>query len=184
MEYLLLVAGIVVCAAMAIRAARLLTSALWLAGVSVITALTLYLIGAREVAVIELSVGAGLVTVLFVFAIAIAGEDAMHARPLIPRPLAWLLIVIAFTLLGFLILPASESRDSYSDATFTIVFWQARALDVLVQIALIFAGVLGVLGLLAEPKVHTIPSLELPAAKNIEPEPVSSSPLLTEEELV
>jgi NADH:ubiquinone oxidoreductase subunit 6 (subunit J) len=184
MEYLLLVTGIIVCAVMAIRAARLLASALWLAGVSVITALALYLIGAREVAVIELSVGAGLVTVLFVFAITIAGEDAMHSRPLIPRPLAWLLVVIAFTLLGFLIFPADENRASYAEATFTIVFWQERALDVLVQIALIFAGVLGVLGLLAEPKVHTIPSLELPAEKNIEPEPVSSTPPLTEEEFV
>ncbi len=170
MEYLPLVVGMVLCAVLAIRAARLLTAALWLAGVSVLTALTLYLIGAREVAVIELSVGAGLVTVLFVFAIAIAGDDAMRSRALIPKSLAWLLVMIAVLLLGFLILPAGESRASTAEATFAAIFWQGRALDVLVQIVLIFAGVLGLLGLLAEPTSQPVARLERSAQEDIAPE--------------
>ena len=80
MLYALLVAGAVVCAFQALRASHLLPSAIWLAGVSALTAITLYTMGAHEIAVIELSVGAGLVTVLFVFAISIAGDDAMDAR--------------------------------------------------------------------------------------------------------
>jgi len=53
----------------------LIASALWLAGVSALVSIMCYLLGAYAVAVIELSVGAGLVTVLFVFAISIAGEE-------------------------------------------------------------------------------------------------------------
>src|SRR5512135_3843744 len=70
----------------AIRARRLLTSAIWLAGVSALVSIVLYLYGAHEVAVIELSVGAGLVTVLFVFAISIAGDDPIDRRPVLPWP--------------------------------------------------------------------------------------------------
>ena len=45
----------------AIRARRLLTSAIWLAGVSALISIVFYLFGARQIVVIELSVGAGLV---------------------------------------------------------------------------------------------------------------------------
>jgi hypothetical protein len=37
-----------------------------------------------------------------------------------------------------------------AEPEFAVVLWQERALDVWVQIALIFAGVIGVLGLLAD----------------------------------
>ena len=89
MDFVLIVLGCIICAFFAIRTRRLLISALWLAGCSALTALLLYLLGAPEIAVIELSVGAGLVTVLFVFAINIAGEETLPIRRLIPRPLAW-----------------------------------------------------------------------------------------------
>ena len=67
----LTVPAILLCAAQAIRARRLLLAAMWLAGASAATALLLYVLGAAEIAAIELSVGAGLVTVLFVFAITV-----------------------------------------------------------------------------------------------------------------
>jgi len=71
----LVLSGMLICAIQAIRAERLLVSALWLAGCSALLALAIGLLGAPEVGVVELSVGAGLVTVIFVFAISIAGED-------------------------------------------------------------------------------------------------------------
>src|SRR5512146_3422057 len=83
----------------AMRSKALLTSALWLAGASALTAILLFMYGAHLVAVIELSVGAGLVTVLFVFAINIAGDDAIPARPRIPRPLAWIVTLGSLALL-------------------------------------------------------------------------------------
>jgi NADH:ubiquinone oxidoreductase subunit 6 (subunit J) len=149
----LLVAGAVVCAIQAIRATRLLVSALWLAGVSALVAIALYRLGAQQVAVVELSVGAGLVTVLFVFAISIAGDDAMEARPLIPIPLALGMVVFFAALLGWMVLPITEVSATAVELPFASVVWGDRALDVLLQVVMIFTGVLCLLGLLSEGKV-------------------------------
>lgn len=152
MLHLLLVALAVVLAIQAIRSKRLLASALWLAGTSAILSILLYRMAAYKVAVIELSVGAGLVTVLFVFAINIAGDEAMDEKSLLSRPVAWVLIVALVLLLGVLILPLAGAKAAVSETSFAVVLWQQRGLDVLVQVVLIFAGVLGLLGLLAEAK--------------------------------
>lgn len=154
------------CGAMAVRARRLLSSAVWLAVCSAFLAVLLYRLGAYEVAVIELSVGAGLVTVLFVFAINIAGDESIGLPSVIPRGLTWLLClaplaVIALSIalripagipegIGALVLPSPPSAAPPAAATFVNVLWQDRALDVVVQVVLIYAGVLGLLGLLAE----------------------------------
>jgi NADH:ubiquinone oxidoreductase subunit 6 (subunit J) len=150
--YTVLLMIAVVCAIQAIGASRLVAAALWLAGVSVFIAIVFYAMGAREVAVIELSVGAGLVTVLMVFAIAISGEDAMKTSTVVPRLLALGLVVLAILLLGWLTLPTTDINPTSSEAPFPIMFWQHRGLDTVLQIGLIFAGVLGVLGLLSEAK--------------------------------
>lgn len=150
---LLLIFLAILCAYQAIRAPRLIRSALWLAGVSALCAILLYRMGAYQVAVIELSVGAGLVTILFVFAIAIAGEDAMGARPVVPRSLSLLLVLLVVAALGWMVLPAGESAPAVAEMDFATVLWEQRGLDTLVQVGLIFAGVLGVLGLLAPAEV-------------------------------
>jgi uncharacterized MnhB-related membrane protein len=142
--------AILACGVMAVRARRLLSSALWLAACSAFLAILLYQLGAFEVAVIELSVGAGLVTVLFVFAINIAGEESISLPSVIPRGLAWLLALAPLAVIGALILPSASPGVAPGAATFVNVMWQDRALDVVVQVVLIYAGVLGLLGLLAE----------------------------------
>jgi uncharacterized MnhB-related membrane protein len=148
---LVTVVATLVCAIQAIRARRLLVSAMWLAGASAATALIMYVLGAAEVAVIELSVGAGLVTVLFVFAINIAGDEPIAARSRVPRPLAWLVTLGSLGLLGWLTLPNLGVALPVPGADrFPVALWEHRGVDVLLQVALIFAGVLGVVGLLAE----------------------------------
>jgi uncharacterized MnhB-related membrane protein len=144
--------AILACGVMAVRARRLLVSALWLAACSAFLAVLLYQFGAFEVAVIELSVGAGLVTVLFVFAINIAGEESLPLPSIVPRGLAWLLCLAPLAVLGAFILPSvpMSSGAPVATGTFVNVLWQDRALDVVVQVVLIYAGVLGLLGLLAE----------------------------------
>ena len=84
----IMVLGAILCAFQALRTKQLLSAALWLACTSALTACLLYTLGAYQVAVIELSVGAGLVTVLFVFGISIAGEDAMGKPALVPWVIA------------------------------------------------------------------------------------------------
>lgn len=148
--YGILAVGMVVGAYQAIRAPRLITAALWLAAVSMQLAVMLFLLGAPDVAVIELSVGAGLVTVLFVFAISVAGELTEDLPTIVPRPLAASLIFFVIIFLTLFLLPTPTPAPTAAEADFATVMWEQRAVDVWLQIALIFAGVLGMLGLLTE----------------------------------
>jgi uncharacterized MnhB-related membrane protein len=147
----LVLSATLVCAIQAIRAPRLLVSALWLAGCSALLALAIALLGAPEVGVVELSVGAGLVTIIFVFAINIAGEETVVTGALVPRPIAWILMGLFAFLLLWLIVPRVVVPLLPRDALpFLRAVWQERSLDTVLQVALIFSGVLGSLGLLAD----------------------------------
>jgi uncharacterized MnhB-related membrane protein len=142
--------GAVFCAYRAIVAKRILSATIYLACISALTSAIIYLLGAEQVAVMELSVGAGLVTVLLVYALSVVGDDAMDPASVIPKPLAFMLVGMTVILLGWMafpVIPASFVRGSMNLA---ISLWQTRVLDVWIQIALIFSGVMGVLGLLSE----------------------------------
>jgi uncharacterized MnhB-related membrane protein len=152
----LVLSGMLICAIQAIRAERLLVSALWLAGCSALLALALGLLGAPEVGVVELSVGAGLVTVIFVFAISIAGEDTSVSGTLVPRPIAWGMMGLFAFLLIWLTVPRLLAPVTQRDALpFLRAVWDERSLDTVLQVVLIFSGVLGSLGLLAERREGT-----------------------------
>ena len=99
----------------------------------------------------ELSVGAGLVTVMFVFAISVAGRKSIGLTSIVPRPLAWVLMGVFLLPPGVahppgLVVPALP-RDALP---FLRALWDERSLDTVLQVALIFSGVLGSLGLLAD----------------------------------
>jgi len=157
MVHLILVFAIIFCAYRAMRAARLINVTIWLAVTSALTAVLIYLLGAPEVAVIELSVGSGLVTVLFVFAFSITGETTFDEKTLLPRWLVWALVLAVVLVLSWLILPVrGESILAIRtglpmaiEPDFGHMLWQQRGLDVVVQMVLIFAGVMGLLGLLS-----------------------------------
>jgi NADH:ubiquinone oxidoreductase subunit 6 (subunit J) len=144
--------AMLICAFMAFRTPRVLISALWLAGCSAILSILLYLSGAYQVAVIELSVGAGLVTVLFVFAISIAGDETIETRSIIPKPIALVIALVSIVLLGFMTISSLVTLPATTEASFSEIVWQQRGLDMLVQSGLMFAAVVGLLGLLAEAK--------------------------------
>jgi len=149
-DWLLIGAGII-CAYQVMRAQRLILSTIWLACTSALLATMLYRLGAPQVAVMELSVGSGLVTVLFVFAFSIVGEITQDPKGIVPRPLVWGLSLGMVLLMGWFILPLTDSRSPIAMESFTTVLWDQRSLDVLAQIVLIFSGVIGLLGLLSEP---------------------------------
>lgn len=153
MEFILVGVGILACAVLALSSRRLLISAVWLALTSALVALLLYMLGGPHIAVIELSVGAGLVTVLFVFAINISGEEVMDAKSILPKPYAWGSIGIAAGLALFLILKTLGIVSFAGDLNHTsMINWDSRYLDIILQVVLIFAGVLGVIGILAPGK--------------------------------
>jgi NADH:ubiquinone oxidoreductase subunit 6 (subunit J) len=160
MANLALIITALLCAIQSIRSKRLILSAIWLAGVSALLAIFFFQMGAHQVAVIELSVGAGLVTVLLIFAIGVAGEEAITAPPILPRVLTFGLVIAFVFLMVWFSFPQSSTTSLPPDTSFSTVLWEKRGLDVLTQIVLIFAGVLGLLGLLAEVK----PPLEQPMA--------------------
>ena len=161
--FIVLMLAMLACALMAFRAKQLIVSALWLAGCSAILSILMYLLGAFAVAVIELSVGAGLVTVLFVFAISIAGGEAAEAKSIIPRPIALIVSLVAIVLLAFMTISSLVSLPAATEPTFSEVLWQQRGLDMLVQSGLLFAAVVGMLGLLSEAKVPAKEKKAVPA---------------------
>jgi len=142
--------GAVFCAYRAIVAKRILSATIYLACISALVSVVIYLLGATQVAVMELSVGAGLVTVLLVYALSVVGDDALDPASVIPKPLAFGVVGLVVVLLGLMAYPALQTNLDKGSASLANVLWQNRVLDVWIQIALIFSGVLGVLGLLSE----------------------------------
>jgi NADH:ubiquinone oxidoreductase subunit 6 (subunit J) len=148
-----LTVGVLIFVLQAIRAMHLLIAAMWLACSSALLSALLYSLGAREIAVIELSVGAGLVTVLFAFSLSLVGESVHDVITVVPRLLILALVLHAVILLVWLVMPLEKFTQPLSlllEPSFSNTLWQARSLDVLLQIALIFVGALTVLSLLAE----------------------------------
>lgn len=152
--YIALIAGAVVCGLQAVRAPKLMTSALWLAGVSALLSIVFYQMGAPQIAVIELSLGAGLITVLVVFAVSVAGEETSGLISIVPEPLAGFLVAVCALLIGLQVLPFGAEQGVAAGAAAGVPFremlWQVRSLDMLVQVVLIFAGIVGVLGLIGQ----------------------------------
>jgi uncharacterized MnhB-related membrane protein len=140
----------VFCAYRAIVAKRILSATIYLACISALVSAVLYLLGAAQVAVMELSVGAGLVTVLLVYAVSVVGDDAWDPASVIPKPLAFAIVGCVALFLGWMTFPAIQRTVNISSIDLVSTLWQSRVLDVWIQIALIFSGVMGVLGLLSE----------------------------------
>jgi NADH:ubiquinone oxidoreductase subunit 6 (subunit J) len=104
--------------------------------------------GAFEMAVIELSLSLGLVTVLLAFAVSMVGANS--ADTMVRRRPDQLLVALVLILLVVLLLPATANPATTGNTggSFNTVLWETRQPDILGQMALIFAGVLGVLRLL------------------------------------
>jgi uncharacterized MnhB-related membrane protein len=161
--FFILVIMLLVSAAMAIRARQLISSAIFLALVSALLSVAIYWFGAPVAAVVELSVGAGLVTVLFVYAVNISGERVEEGSTVVSKWLALPLVIFLAGMLAFYLLPILEKGIPAAEVDLSTVIWEQRALDILVQIVLIFSGVLGLLGLLAEAKAP----LQYPVAEQV-----------------
>jgi NADH-quinone oxidoreductase subunit J len=140
------------CAAVFLK--DLLRAAISLALMSALMAVVLYRMNSPYAAVFELSVVAGLITVLFVAVIALTKEDdeVREARwPLYVFPLA----LAAFGLIDLAVMKGlfagyQPSGFAAVGASFGATLWGIRSLDILGQVAVIFAGVFGVLALLRE----------------------------------
>ena len=169
MWYVILTIAIVFCAVLAMRAKLLLSSVLWLAGASAFLSVFLYILGAHELAVIELSVGAGLVTILIVFVLNLVSETPAQGYSTAYRSFGVVCLCVVVGTLGLLILPSMTGNPEVpliSPFSFSNVVWQQRTLDTMLQLLLIFSGSLGVLSLVAERTIEKRPaSIEISEAQ-------------------
>lgn len=144
--------SILILSLVAIHSPRISSLIIALASISALTALVLFQLGAYTAAVIELSVGAGLVAVLFAFTNSLLNANEAESHPPIVRRSVAALVAVAVLLLLFSLIQGALPSPSESDSAlaFEIVFWEQRGPDIFVQLALIFTGALGVLGLLSD----------------------------------
>ena len=130
----------------------LLLSAIGLGITSAVLAVVLYELGAPLAAVFELSVCAGLITVVFVSAISLTprtttSEKKALARKRLARflPLPFLVLAAAWLLWGWLqgfALPFAEPPALAGEVR--EVLWNDRTADIIGQIAVVFTGVFAV----------------------------------------
>jgi len=141
---------VLICAAVwTVLTPTLLLSAIGLAATSGILALVMYQISSPYAAVFELSVCAGLITVVFVSAISHTRvgtaevEKARAARRI--KRFIWLPVRLAAVALAwFWMRPEIMTSAAAPAQDVRSVLWGSRRLDILGQLILILAGVFGV----------------------------------------
>jgi NADH:ubiquinone oxidoreductase subunit 6 (subunit J) len=146
-----LLCGLVLFSAAAVILRDLLRAAICLAVASLLLGIVYFRMQAPYIGVFEISVVAGMITVLFIVTIALTktGGDVREARAaawIFPVALILFLVVdilIAKSLLDKI--PALASAPE--QGTFGEVLWKMRTFDLVGQIGIILAGVLGVLAL-------------------------------------
>jgi NADH-quinone oxidoreductase subunit J len=148
------------CALWAVMATDLVKSALALALTSVFLSIVIFVLGAPLAAVFELSVCAGLITVVFISAISMIkpqgndrGEDKGLRRNLRLKkylPLPCLLVVACILLwMNRMDIPALQTAGASQLSLFEVM-WDARRVDLAGQAIMILVGVFGVVVLFKE----------------------------------
>lgn len=158
---LLLLTILLACSLWAVLTRSLLMSAIALAAVSIVLTLIMFRLDAPIAAVFELSVCAGLITVIFVSTISLTkpitrAELKQQTRSRIKR--YWYLpviVLLASAFLGFyMVFPEVPTLTPISDISVKDVMWRLRQTDILGQIVIILTGIFGVVVLLKEKMSH------------------------------
>jgi len=147
---ILLLVGLALFSVMAILAKDLLKAAISLAVASLLLGIIFFRMNAPYAGVFEISVVAGLITVLFMLTIALTkGGDAVESKVAsFAFPAFFVIfIVIDAIIMKKLIQKVPALPGPEEAGTFGQVLWNARTLDLVGQIAVIFAGVFAVLAL-------------------------------------
>lgn len=152
MLHALTVLGILTLAILAVWVHALLGAAVALSGASALLAVLFYEMGAGTAAVFELSVGAGLMAVLFIAAISLV-KSAREERTARTGLFGRFITLLNFVLVGAIFFDAARliiahppSRSGSSElATVGGLLWNARTLDVLGQGLILAAGILGII---------------------------------------
>jgi NADH-quinone oxidoreductase subunit J len=155
---ILLLSGLVLFSILAVLAKDLIKSAIGLALASLFLGIIFFRMGAPYAGVFEISVVAGLITVLFMLTIALTktGGDVRESKT------ATLVFPVFFILAGLIdifvmkgLLPKLQVLQSGPEAgTFAEILWKQRTFDLVGQLAVILAGVFAVLALFRKKDNH------------------------------
>jgi NADH-quinone oxidoreductase subunit J len=148
--HLSLLIGLVVFSILSVLVRDLLKAAISLATASIFLAVIFFRMNAAYAGVFELSVVAGLITVLFITAIALTRSDEQVRESKIHKfifPLFFLALLIIDVLVMKKLLGRIPAIGSPETGTFGEIMWKERSFDLIGQIGAIFAGVLAVLAL-------------------------------------
>ncbi len=146
-----LLIGLVLFSVLAILIKDLLKAAISLAVASLFLGIIFFRMNAPYAGVFEISVVAGLITVLFVLAIALTKSDEEVQES---KAINWIfpLFFIVFILIDALVMKSLLQKipavpSAAETGTFGEVLWNTRTMDLVGQIAIILAGVFSVLAL-------------------------------------
>lgn len=148
---ILLLTGLVLFSILAILSKDLLKSAISLAVASVLLGIVFFRMGAPYAGVFEISVVAGLITVLFILTIALTKaegdvRESNLAKVVFPLFFVAFIIIDALVMKGLIqkipALPGTAEQGAFGD-----VLWKQRSFDLIGQLAIILAGVFSVLAL-------------------------------------
>ena len=146
-----LLIGLVLFSALAVLAKDLIKAAISLAVSSLLLGILFFTMGAPYAGVFEISVVAGLITVLFILTIALTrteGEVKESKVVLWAFPVVFILFIAidALVMKGLLNkIPALP--ETVETGTFGDVLWKQRTFDLVGQLAIILSGVFAVLAL-------------------------------------
>lgn len=153
-----LLIGVVLFSVLAIALSDVLRSAISLAVASLLLGIVFFKMNAPYAGVFEISVVAGLITVLFILTIALtkAGDEVRESRVVNwAFPLVFLAFVAVDALVMKSLLGKVPALASGAEAgSFGEVLWKGRTFDLVGQIAVILAGVFAVLALFRKREDH------------------------------
>ena len=153
-----LLIALVIFSVLAIVLKDLLRSAISLAVSSLLLGIVFFRMNAPYAGVFEISVVAGLITVLFILTIALtkSGDEVRESRLV-----NWVfpVVFVAFIVIDALVMKGLMGKipalaAGAESGTFGDVLWRGRTLDLVGQIAVILAGVFSVLALFRKRDKH------------------------------
>jgi NADH-quinone oxidoreductase subunit J len=151
MWQILLLTGLVLFSILAIMSRDLIKSAISLALASLLLGIVFFRMGAPYAGVFEISVVAGLITVLFILTIALTKAEGDVRESKLPK-LVFPLFFVVFILIDFFVMKGLLQKipalpETAEQGTFGDVLWKQRTFDLIGQLAVILAGVFSVLAL-------------------------------------
>ncbi|AKL97413.1 hypothetical protein [Endomicrobium proavitum] len=159
--HIILLALTVIFAVLAVVRTRVVRAAIMLASISIVVTLILFLLKSPLAAIFELSVCAGLITVIFISVISLTNpltqKERGDARVGMYKKFVFLPILVAVCAAAFVLLAKEINyvplpSEAIADASARKVLWETRQFDLLGQIIIILTGVFGVVVLFKDNK--------------------------------